>query len=55
LLAHLLDQISREENADDRGMLSVVVVYKDGDMQPGNGFYKLGKQLGKDTSDKLLF
>ncbi|MEH7505814.1 hypothetical protein V7152_28320 [Neobacillus drentensis] len=55
LLAYLLDQISREEDAGGRGMLSVVVVHKDGDMQPGNGFYKLEKQLGKDTSDRLAF
>lgn len=55
LLAYLLDQISQEEDHAGRGMLSVVVVHKDGDMQPGAGFYKLGQQLGKDTSDKLLF
>jgi hypothetical protein len=55
ILAYLLDSISKEEDAAGRGMLSVVVVHKDGDMQPGVGFYKLGKHLGKNTSDKVLF
>jgi hypothetical protein len=52
-LFHLLGEVSSEENAEDRGMLTVIVVHKDGDMQPGPGFFELAEQLGKDTSDIL--
>jgi len=34
-------------------MLSVIVVHKFGDMQPGPGFFELAKKLGRDTSDIL--
>ncbi len=52
-LFHLLGEISSEEDAAGRGMLSVLVVHKLGDMQPGPGFFELAKQLGRDTSDIL--
>lgn len=52
-LFHLLGEISSEEDADGRGMLSVIVVHKFGDMQPGPGFFELAKELGRDTSDIL--
>lgn len=52
-LFHLLGEISEEEDASGRGMLSVIVVHKVGDMQPGPGFFELAKQLGRDTSDIL--
>jgi hypothetical protein len=48
-LFHLLDEISTEEDTADRGMLSVVVVHKVGDMQPGPGFFELAQSLGRDT------
>jgi hypothetical protein len=52
-LAHMLGEISTAEDAAGRGMLSVIVVHKDGDMQPGPGFFALAQQLGQDTSDIL--
>jgi hypothetical protein len=52
-LFHLIGEISTEEDAAGRGMLSVVVVHKHGDMQPGPGFFDLAKRLGRDTSDIL--
>jgi len=52
-LAAMLGEISSEENAAGHGMLSVVVVHKAGDMQPGPGFFKFAKELGRDTSDIL--
>ena len=52
-LAAMLGEVSSEEDAAGRGMLSVIVVYKDGDMQPGPGFFELAKELGRDTSDIL--
>ena len=50
-LATMLGEISTEENAAGRGMLSVIVVHKHGDMQPGSGFFELAKELGRDTTD----
>jgi len=52
-LFHLLGEVSREEHSAGRGMLTVIVVHKHGDMQPGPGFFELAEQLGKDTSDIL--
>jgi len=52
-LAAMLGEISREEDAVGRGMLTVIVVHKSGDMQPGPGFFELAKELGRDTSDIL--
>ena len=50
-LFHLLGEISSEEDAAGRGMLTVVVVHRSGDMQPGPGFFELAGQLGRDTSN----
>jgi hypothetical protein len=52
-LAAMLGEISAEEDSAGRGMLSVVVVHKYGDMQPGPGFFELAEELGRDTSDIL--
>ncbi|MBL7131901.1 MAG: hypothetical protein ISS45_10975 [Candidatus Omnitrophica bacterium] len=49
----MLGEISGEEDAVGRGMLSVVVVHKHGDMQPGPGFFDYAEELGRDTSDIL--
>ena len=37
-LAHMLGDISSAEDASGRGMLTVIVVHKQSDMQPGPGF-----------------
>jgi hypothetical protein len=52
-LFHMLGEISSEEDAGGRGLLTVVVVHKMGDMQPGPGFFELAKRLGRDTSNIL--
>jgi hypothetical protein len=49
-LAAMLGEISSEEDAAGRGMLTVIVVHKEGDMQPGPGFFDLAKRLGRDTT-----
>jgi hypothetical protein len=49
----MLGEISSEEAAAGRGMLSALVVHKTGDMQPGPGFFELAQRLGLDTSDIL--
>ena len=52
-LFHLLGEVSEEEDVAGRGMISVIVVHKTGDMQPGPGFFELASRLGRDTSDIL--
>ena len=49
VLWELLGDVSTAEDAAGRGMLSVIVVHKDGDMQPGPGFFELSRRLGRDT------
>ena len=52
-LFDMLGEISSEEDAEGRGMLTVLVVHKQGDMQPGPGFFELAQRLGRDTGDIL--
>jgi hypothetical protein len=48
----MLGQISSEEDAAGRGMLTALVVLKDSGM-PGDGFWDLAKRLGRNVSDKI--
>jgi hypothetical protein len=50
----MLGEISEEEDALGRGMLSVLVVHKGDGQRPGSGFFQLANKLGRDTSDKDL-
>jgi hypothetical protein len=52
-LRTMLREIAAEENAAGRGMLTALVVYNSGDMQPGPGFFDLAGRLGKNTNDQL--
>ena len=52
-LRTMLREIVAEENAAGRGMLTALVVYSSGDMQPGPGFFDLAGRLGKNTNDIL--
>jgi hypothetical protein len=51
----LLGQISEEEDAANRGMLSVLVVHKKGDKRPGGGFFELADELGYAFTDRDEF
>ena len=51
ILANMLGDISEEEDRAGRGMLSVIVVHKEGDMRPGPGFFNLAKRLGRPVRD----
>jgi len=51
VLFNLLGEISEEEGRAGRGLLSVLVVHKDGDMRPGPGFFNVAKAFGADVSD----
>lgn len=50
-LSHFLGEISEAEDDAGRGMLTVIVVHKHGDMQPGPGFFELARRLGRNTKD----
>jgi len=50
-LFHFLGEISAEEHAAGRGMLTAIVVHKHGDMKPGPGFFELAKKLGHKTTN----
>jgi hypothetical protein len=52
-LFSILGQLSTEEHDHGRPLLSVLVVHKSGDMQPGEGFFDLAESLGRDTSSLL--
>lgn len=49
----ILGEVSIEEHRRGAPLLSVLVVHKVGDMQPGTGFFEMAKSLGRDTSDVL--
>jgi hypothetical protein len=55
VLALMLDEISRAEDQAGRGMLSAVVIHKNDDYLPGEGFFKLAAVLGRAASDKVAF
>lgn len=50
-MAAMLGEISEQEDACGRGMLSAVVIHKGDDSRPGQGFFKYAAQLGRDISD----
>ena len=52
-LFKLLADVSLDEDAEGRGMLSVIVVHKSGDKQPGDGFFELAEKLGRDTTETM--
>jgi hypothetical protein len=55
LLAQLLDEISTEQDALGNGMLSAVVVHKNDDYLPGDGFFALARRLGRRFDERDVF
>jgi hypothetical protein len=51
MLHQMLGEVSMGEDGQGRGMLSVLVVHKSGDMKPGKGFFELAQELGRNTTD----
>lgn len=47
----LLGEISAAEDDRGRGLLTVIVVHKWGDMRPGPGFFELAAERGRPTKD----
>ncbi len=54
LFRRFLGQLSREEDAAGRGMITAIVVHK-ADGLPGGGFFVLAQDLGRKVSDQLSF
>lgn len=54
-LAHFLGEISTEEAQAARGMLTALVVRKQGEHRPGPGFFDLAEKLGYKTHDVEKF
>jgi hypothetical protein len=52
MLWEIIGSVAADEENAGRGLLSVVVVHKHGDMAPGPGFFELAKYFGRDTRDK---
>jgi len=55
IMAQLLGEISQEEDKAGRGMLSAIVIHKNGSMEPGQGFFNYAQLLGKDISNPIQF
>lgn len=51
-LWEIIGDVARDEAEAGRGILSVVVVHKSGDMEPGNGFFELAKHYKRNLSNK---
>ena len=51
----LLGEVATDEEQRGRGLLSVLVVHKVGDMQPGPGFYELAKWFNRKIADHTRF
>ena len=54
-LLRFLAEISTEEAKAGRGMMTALVVRKNGDQRPGGGFFGLAERLGYDVSDREKF
>lgn len=50
----LLEEISVSEDKAGRGLLSVIVVHKNGDLMPGDGFFRMAKECGRKARSKEL-
>jgi hypothetical protein len=47
----MLDEVSWDGDTHGRGLLTVIVVHKDGDMRPGPGFFELARDRGRQVAD----
>lgn len=53
-LAHMLGEVSDDEDSAGRGMLSAYVVSAETG-SPGGGFFELAEKLGRDVGDRDAF
>lgn len=52
-LAHFLGEIALEDDDSGLGLTTVVVVHKQGDQQPGPGFFEMAQSQGRNTADPV--
>lgn len=55
LMNHLLGEIFEDEHAAGRPALTSIVTHKDGDKEPGPGFYEQARELGYRFDEPLVF
>lgn len=55
LMNHLLGEIFEEEHAAGRPALTSIVTHKDGDKEPGPGFYEQARALGYRFEEPFVF
>lgn len=53
-LAHFLGEIATEDDDNGLGLTTVVVVHKQGDQQPGPGFFEMAESQGRNVSDPVV-
>jgi len=51
----LLGYLSVREHSEGRGLLSVLVVHKGGDLRPGKGFFQLAKECGLTGDEEKIW
>lgn len=51
----LLGEIATDEEKAGRGLLSVIVVHKTGDNEPGKGFFELAKYFNRPIPSPTIF
>lgn len=55
LMNHLLGAILEEEHTAGRPLLTSIVTHKDGDKEPGPGFYEMARSLGYRFPEPYVF
>jgi hypothetical protein len=55
LMNHLLGAIFEDEHTAGRPPLTAIVTHKEGDKEPGPGFYEMAKQLGYRFNEPYVF
>jgi hypothetical protein len=55
LMNHLLGAVFEDEHEYRRPALTSIVTHKDGDKEPGSGFYEMARDLGYRFSEPYIF
>ena len=55
LMNHQLGEVFEEERAAERPALTSIVTHKDGDKEPGPGFYDMARKLGYRFDGPFVF
>lgn len=52
-MSEMLGEIAEAVDDAGRGLLTVIVVHKAGDQEPGDGFYEMAEKRGRNVSDRM--